>query len=89
LNGKSSSTIQNYGRCLAHMALYFECRPSELDTEQVLDYLQFCKNQHQTPSESFFKHTVYGLRALYKLKGIKAKHVILPQIEGSKKLPVV
>jgi len=48
LNGKSQSTIINYGRCLAHMVLHFDCCPSELDTEQVLDYLQYCKNQHNT-----------------------------------------
>lgn len=89
LNGKSQSTIINYGRCLAHMALHFDCCPSELDTEQVLDYLYYCKNQHKTPSDSFFKHTVYGLRALYKLRGMKDKHISLPHIEGSKKLPVV
>lgn len=71
------------------MALHFKCCPSDLDKEQVLDYLQYCKNQHKTPSSSFFKHTVYGLRALYKLKGIEDKHIVLPQIEGSKKLPVV
>ncbi|KAA1244893.1 tyrosine-type recombinase/integrase [Aquimarina sp. RZ0] len=58
-------------------------------TEQVLEYLQFCKHQHKTPSESFFKHTVYGLRALYKLKRMSDKHISLPHIEGSKKLPVV
>lgn len=71
------------------MALHFKCCPSELEKEQVLDYLQYCKNSHKTPSSSFFKHTVYGLRALYKLKGMEDKHIVLPQIEGSKKLPVV
>ena len=71
------------------MALHFKCCPSELDTEQVLDYLHHLKSNHKTPSESFFKHTVYGLRSLYKLLGIVDKHIGLPQIEGSKKLPVV
>jgi integrase/recombinase XerD len=71
------------------MALHFKCCPSELDTEQVLDYLHHLKSTHKTPSESFFKHTVYGLRSLYKLLGIVDKHISLPQIERSKKLPVV
>ena len=87
--GKSNSTISNYGRCLSHMALHFNCCPSELDKEQILDYLHYCKSLHKTPSESFFKHTVYGLRALFKLKGLDARHVCLPSIERSKKLPVV
>lgn len=71
------------------MANYFKCCPSELDKEQVLDYLQHLKNQHKTPSESYFKHTVYGLRALYKLYGMETKHFVLPSIENPKKLPVV
>ena len=69
------------------MALHFKCCPSELDTE--LDYLHHLKSNHKTPSESFFKHTVYGLRSLYKLLGITDKHISLPQIGRSKKLPVV
>jgi len=54
-----------------------------------LDYLHFCQQQHKTPSASFFKHTVYGLRAVYRLKGLKDKRISLPSIERSKKLPVV
>lgn len=71
------------------MAQHFKCCPSELDKEQVLDYLQYLKNLHKTPSESYFKHTVYGLRALYKLYGMEDKHIVLPSIEKSKKLPTV
>lgn len=71
------------------MALHFGCCPSECDKESVLDYLQHLKNLHKTPSESYFKHTVYGLRALYKLYGMENKHLVLPSIERSKKLPVV
>ena len=85
LAGRSQSTIKNYGRCLAHMALHFNCCPSELDKEQVLDYLLYLKNLHKTPSESTFKHTVYGLRALYKLHGMEDKHISLPQIQRPKK----
>ena len=71
------------------MALYFQKCPSEVDSENVLDYLHRCKIQRKTPSESFFKHTVYGLRALYKLKDLNARHIMLPEIERPKKLPVV
>ena len=89
LSGKSESTIKNYGRCLSHMAIHFNCCPSELNKEQVLEYLLYLKNLHKTPSESYFKHTVYGLRALYKLYGMEDKHISLPQIQRSKKLPIV
>lgn len=61
----------------------------DLDEEQVLDYLHASKSQHKTPSESFFKHTVYGLRYAYRVFGMKEMRVILPSIERPKKLPVV
>lgn len=71
------------------MTLHFKCNPLDLDEEQVLDYLHVLKSQHKTPSDSFFKHTVYGLRYAYRLYGLKDIRVMLPSIEGSKKLPVV
>ena len=42
-----------------------------------------------TPSESYFKHTVYGLRFLFRLEGLDDKRVALPCIERQEKLPVV
>lgn len=89
LSGKSQSTLTNYGRCLAHLALHFHCSPLELDEEQVLDYLHMIKSRHKTPSESFFKHTIYGLRYAYRVFGLKQMRVVLPSIERPHKLPVV
>lgn len=89
LAGKSQSTLTNYSRCLAHMGLHFKASLLELDQEQVLDYLHILKSQHHTPSESFFKHTVYGLRYLYRIFGKDKIRVGLPSIERPKKLPVV
>ncbi|WP_249356651.1 recombinase XerD [Maribacter sp. ACAM166] len=60
-----------------------------MDKEQVLDYLHFQKRQHKTPSNSFFKHTVYGLRYLYRIYDLPEHRVTLPSIEQPKKLPVV
>jgi len=70
------------------MALHFNCSPEELDEEQVLDYLQYLKTQSHTPSSSYFKHTVYGLRFAYKVLGIAGKRVFLPSLKLPKKLPV-
>ena len=89
LSGKSSSTLTNYARCLAHLAMHYDCSPELLDTDQIESYLYKIKLEHKTPSESFFKHTVYGLRYVYKMLGMKDKHISLPSIEFSKKLPVV
>ncbi|MGI0108327.1 tyrosine-type recombinase/integrase [Salinimicrobium sp. WS361] len=89
LAGKSQSTLTNYSRCLAHLTLHFKCSPLDLDEEQILDYLHVLKSQHKTPSDSFFKHTVYGLRYAYRMYGMKEMQVMLPSIERPNKLPVV
>ena len=89
INGRSKSTLTNYQRCLAHLALHYLCSPEQLDLESINDYLYFCKSQHNTPSDSFFKHTIYGLRTAYKVSGLTEKAINLPQIEGQKDLPIV
>lgn len=71
------------------MVFHFECDLLELDEEQVLDYLHLLKSSNNTPSESYFKHTVYGLRYLYKQYGKKELHVALPSIGHDKSLPEV
>ena len=88
-SGRSDSTLHNYTRHLAQMALHFNALPSELEDEQIEDYLYLLQQQHNTPSESYFKHTVYGLRFLFRLEGLDDKRVSLPAIERQQKLPVV
>ena len=88
VSGKSKSTLTNYGRHLAHLALHFNQLPTELDSEQVLDYLHFVK-ANGTPSASFFKFTVYGMRAACRLRGFPYQQFSLPSIERPHKLPCV
>ena len=71
------------------MALHFGCCPTELEEDQVVDYLNLLQKSHKTPSDSYFKHTVYGLRMLCKTEGIKGHEIGLPSIQRPKKLPVV
>ena len=71
------------------MALHFKLSPEQLDKDAVEEYLFHCKNLHQTPSDSFFKHTVYGLRALYKVLNLPDKKIGLPQIHRQNDLPIV
>ena len=89
INGKAKSTLRNYKRCLAHLALHYKTNPINLGEEAINDYLFHCKSLHKTPSESFFKHTIYGLRAVYKIYGLTALRVKLPQIKRQNKLPIV
>ena len=88
VSGKSKSTLTNYGRHLAHLALHFNQLPTELDQEQVLDYLHFVKAKG-SPSATFFKFTVYGMRTACKLSGLPYQQFSLPAIERTNKLPSV
>ena len=88
VSGKSSSTLTNYGRQLAHLALHYNCLPTSLDKDQVLDYLHHVKSKG-TPSATFFKFTVYGMRYACKMRGLSYLQFSLPEIERPDKLPVV
>lgn len=87
--GRARSTYLNYIRHLAKLSLHFDCLPTELDEDQLTDYLNLVQHEHDTPSESYFKHTIYGLRMLFKIEGIKPIDLGLPSIKKDKKLPVV
>jgi len=89
INGKAESTLKNYKRCLAHLALHYMANPIDLNKESIDDYLFYCQNLHKTPSESFFKHTIFGLRAAYRVMDMTALRVMLPKIKRQKDLPVV
>ena len=88
VSGKSKSTLTNYGRHLAHLALHYHQLPTELDSEQVLDYLHLVK-ANGSPSATFFKFTVYGMRYACKLRGLPYQQFSLPSIDRNDKLPVV
>lgn len=89
LGGLSASTLTNYGRCLAKISLYFHQPAIDLDPEQIDGYLQFLLTSKTQPSKSYFKHTVYGLRYLYRLYGKEDRIIKLPSLKKSNKLPVV
>lgn len=89
VSGKSLSTLNNYMRCIAHVGLHFNCLPTQLDIEQIEEYLLWVKKKNTTASESFFKHTVYGLRFLFRTEGLDERAIKLPSIKRDNKLPVV
>ena len=71
------------------MSLHFGKIPTELDPEQIHDYLFYLQKKSKSPSQSYFKHTVYGLRFLLKSEGLSYDFLSLPEIKEEKKLPVV
>lgn len=89
ISGKSQSTLKSYGTHLAKLALHFNRLPTELDPDQINDYLYLIQQQHKTPSDSYFKFTVYGLRFAFRMMSLKDKHIELPSIKHEKKLPIV
>lgn len=88
VSGKSKSTLTNYSRHLAHLALHYNELPTNLDSDQVLDYLHLVKAKG-SPSATFFKFTVYGMRYACKLRGLPYEQFSLPAIDRNDKLPVV
>ena len=87
--GRSPRTFDNYSRHVASIALHFGKIPTELDPEQVKDYLFELQQRSKTPSQTYFKHTVYGLRFLLKTEGLPYDFLHLPAIPKVKKLPVI
>jgi integrase/recombinase XerD len=89
ISGKSLNTYKSYARNIAQISLHFNCLPTELDPDQINDYLYLVQQEYKSPSDSYFKHTVYGLRYIFRICGLKDKRIELPQIRQEKKLPVV
>uniref|UniRef100_UPI001956DDCF phage integrase N-terminal SAM-like domain-containing protein n=1 Tax=Sphingobacterium bovisgrunnientis TaxID=1874697 RepID=UPI001956DDCF len=87
--GRSKRTFECYSRHVAAMALHFGSLPTEIDAEQVQDYLYHLQQRSKSPSQTYFKHTVYGLRFLLKTENLPYDHLHLPSISKEKKLPVI
>lgn len=85
---RSESTKTNYARHLSQIALHFQCLPTILADDQIEDYLEGLILKGP-PSASYFKHTVYSLRYLFRLEGLNDKRIQLPSIKRDKKLPIV
>ncbi|MBK5277740.1 MAG: tyrosine-type recombinase/integrase [Bacteroidia bacterium] len=83
----STSTLNNYLRCVALVSLHYKDLPTRLTHEQIEDYLYLLKKRDA--AESFFKHTVYGLRFLFRLEGLPYRAIQLPSFKNNRKLPVV
>jgi integrase/recombinase XerD len=87
--GRSPSTFNNYSSHLASLALHYGKIPTALDQEQVHEYLFMLQKRSKSPSQTYFKHTVYSLRFLLKSEGLPYSYLHLPALQKSNKLPVV
>lgn len=87
--GQSKSTFNNYIRQIAKISLHYGIVAYKLDADQVQDYLYHIKSQSKSPSESTFKHTIYGLRFMLNHYDLPYEHLKLPKIKRQNALPVV
>lgn len=84
----SKSALQNYGRSIAKIANHFGVDPLHLGLDQINDYL-YTLLKTSSPSKSYFRHTVYGLKSLYRMFGLQSKALQMPPIKDPETLPVV
>lgn len=89
LRQRSKSAMQNYGRSIAKVALHFGIDPVDLSIEQINDFLYTMLKTSTSPSKSYFRHTVYGLKCLFKIMGKEEKALKMPPIRNNETVPVV
>lgn len=84
----SPSTVFSYSRCIAQISLYCKKSPLDLDPDEINSYL-FSLKSDKDLSDTFFKHTVYGLRFFYRIYDLEDRAIRLPSMKNKRKLPVV
>jgi integrase/recombinase XerD len=80
--------ITNYSRSIASIALHFNREPHNISVDEINSYL-YRMTQEGTPSKSYFKQAVYGLRHWFRLFGMEEKAIQMPSIKKEEVLPVV
>ena len=88
LKQRSFSAVQNYGRGIAKIAIHFGIDPLHLSIEQINEFL-YTLLKNSPPSKSYFRHTVYGLKSLFRMNGKDVKALQLPPVKDPDTLPVV
>ena len=89
LAGRSEQTFQSYLRAIAEVSLFYKQLPLELSDDQINHYLTLHKTgqlDRRKPSEGYFKHTVFGLRYMFRAFGVEDREISMPQMKRSKPL---
>lgn len=89
ITGRAISTFKNYSTHLAQIALHYNRLPTLLSIDEIEDYLYYIQQKFNSPSDTYFKHTVFSLRFIFKMEGLQEQMIKLPVIKRVKKLPVV
>ena len=89
LAGRSEVTFKTYLRAIAQTCLHYKQLPLSLSDDQINTYLTLYKTGQlgrPTPSEAYFKHTVFGFRYLFKTFDLLNRKVGMPQMKRKKPL---
>ena len=85
----ADNSIYDYRLKIAQAVLFFKKLPEEF-TQSDIDYYLSALLDKNRCSLSFFKHTVFGLQAYYKVMGLKQPNgLVLPKVRKPKRLPRV
>lgn len=88
IHDRARSTISNYGRSLAALALHYNQLPTTLAFGEIEDYL-FLLKQKNPESDNAFKMLVCALRFVFRQEGLDGSRLKLPPIRRSRRLPIV
>ena len=88
LRGLSKGLLENYGRNVAHLALYFGRCPETISVEEINCYL-YHKTVDDKWCESYIKHTVFGVRMWLRMSGKDEVAIRIPVMKKSHQLPEV
>ena len=81
--------MANYARSIAKVALHFGTDPIDLRFEEINNNLHSMLTKGSSLSKSYFRHTVYGLKCLFKMMGKPEKALKMPPVRDSETVPVV
>ena len=85
----ADGSIYDYRLKIAQAVLFFNKLPEEFTQTDIDYYLSTLLTKNRC-SISFFKHTVFGLQAYYKVMGLKQPNgLVLPKVRKPKRLPRV
>ena len=85
----ADNSIYDYRLKISQAVLHYQKLPEQFTQDDIEGYLSMLLNRDRC-SKSFFKHTVFGLKAYYEVMGYKEPHgLCMPKVRKQKRLPRV
>lgn len=90
ITNHAAGTISDYCHALYKAVLHTGRLPEEMSQQELDAYLAYLLSREPKPSESQFKHFVYGMRSYLGAMGFKeSASLSMPRIRRAKRLPRV